>query len=199
MKTTKNILLLIVFIVLISVQLTFETKVMSRSRQVKKFGSGDTPKGIDLANHYGHRSLDSPFAPQNTNAENVQSNIENYLPQNNLPFAKALKELEYKPKQGDENKMNPTKVKSGEFLNLAPSARGLVTPLIAGPKLRVDATVNYPALAEMPAYKGFINEYKDVNIYDRETGQIYKDRLTVNHPWLVKEKTVFILIHPSIR
>ena len=198
MKTIKNHLILIALIALISIQLSYEKKVHIKSRQNRKYGAGDTPKGLDLANHMGHRAMDSPFASQNQVAQHIESDVEQFLPQNNPPFNKALKELEFKPYPGYQAKMNPTNVKSGEFLNVAPNARGLVSPQLADPKLRVDATVNYSAVAEIPTYRGFINEYKDVNIYDRETGRIERDRLTVNHPWLVPEKAVYY-IHLTIR
>jgi hypothetical protein len=190
MKTIKKQLMLIALIVLISIQSSSEKNHYKKLKQVRNIGAGDTPKAVDLANHFGTRSLQSPYANQNQNAEYIESHVEDFLPQNNPPFKKALKELEFKPYPGYQNKMNPAPVKSGEFSNVAAGATSLVSPQIAEPKLKVDASVTYPAVADVPTFRGFINEFKDIKIYDRETGKIENDRVSVNKPWLVNQKTV---------
>lgn len=190
MKTIKKQLILIALIVLISIQLSFEKKLRKKSKQVRKIGADDTPKGLDLANQYGDRSIGSQYLYQNQDAEYIQSHLDQFLPENNPPFSKALEQLEFQPYPGYQNKMNPSAVKSGEFTNVAATAKNLITPTIADPKLRIDATVRYPSVAEVPTYRGFINEFKDVKIYDRETGKIEDDRVSVSRPWLVNQKTV---------
>jgi hypothetical protein len=195
MKTIIKHLILIALIAAISIQLTAEKKIRKKLRQVLKFGAGDTPKGIDLSNHYGTKSIGGPFANQNQNANYIESHVDDFLPQNNPPFKKALKDLEFKPFPGYQERLNPGPIKSGEFTNVAPTARNLVDPDIAPPKLRVDATVNYPALADVPTYRGFINKFEDIKIYDRETGRIEDDRVSVSRPWLVNEKKVYYILN----
>jgi hypothetical protein len=190
MKTIINKLILLALIVLILIQSSSEKNANKKSKKQVRIGAGDTPKAVDLSNHYGTRPIGGIYANQNQNAEYIESHVEDFLPQNNPPFKKAVKQLEFKPYPGYENKMNPSSVKSGEFTNVAAGANELVSPAIAEPKLRVDASVTYSAAAEVPTYRGMINEFKDVKIYDRETGKIENDRVSVSRPWLVNQKTV---------
>ncbi len=150
----------------------------SRKSKVKK----QTPKGLDLRNHYGTPNVGSQYGPAIDYSNHVESNPDVYTPQRFAKTNNVADELKFKPYPGYQLKLNPHKIKSGDFTNIAPSASSVINPEITGPKVHLQAEIEYPSNVKVPNFYGFKNEFKDVSAYDRLDNQIVEDRVLVNHP-----------------
>jgi len=96
----------------------------------------DTPKAINLKNHFGASTVGSPYGPKSDNiAQYVAANPETFTP---MKYAKGNQQIDKAMKfrkdglPGYENMLVPHVVKSGEFSNMAPSASTIISPAITG-------------------------------------------------------------------
>ncbi len=101
----------------------------------KNLKSKDTPKAINLKNHFGAPTVGSPYGPHTDNvAEYVAANPETFTP---MKYAAGNKQIDEAMKfrkdglPGYEHMLVPHVIKAGEFTNMAPSASTIVNPKIA--------------------------------------------------------------------
>jgi len=101
-----------------------------------KLQNSDTPKAINLRNHFGAPTVGSPYGPKTDNiAQYVAANPETFTP---MKYAHGNKQIDEAMKfradklPGYENMLVPHVVKSGEFSNMAPSASTIISPVITG-------------------------------------------------------------------
>jgi len=161
-----------------------------------------TPKAVDLDNHFGSPQIGSNYGPVNKDYENyVTRNPEVFTPQRFNGWKNVEKNLEFKPYPGYENKLNPHHIKSGDLTNVAPSASSLVNPQIAGPKLNIQAEINYPAHVKTPTFYGFRKELHPITAYDKVEGKIVHDNVLLSKPlygWEDKVSNIKREINQSI-
>ena len=98
--------------------------------------SKDTPKAINLKNHFGAPTVGSPYGPKSDNyAQYVAANPETFTP---MKYAKGNKQIDEAMKfrkdglPGYEHMLVPHVIKAGEFTNMAPSASTIISPKLAG-------------------------------------------------------------------
>jgi hypothetical protein len=152
---------------------------LSKKASKKKY----TPKAVDLHDHYGAPNVGSGYGPETDYSDYVQRNPEVFTPHKFTGWKNVDKFMDFKPYLGYENKLNPHHIKSGEFTNVAPSANNVINPEITGPKLHVQAEVNYPSHVKVPTFYGFRKEYHPVAAYDRLEGKIVDDHVLLTKPW----------------
>jgi hypothetical protein len=182
MKTLPRMIILFITISLISHLVI--TKVNKSHKKIKSHNKNKhTPQSLDLDNHYGENRVGSHYGPPTQYSEYVEKNPEVFTPQRFNGWKNVDKALEFKPYPGWENKLNPHQVKSGDFTNVAPSANGIITPEITGPKLHVQSELNYPAHVKIPTFYGFRKEYHPVTVYDKAEGKIEHDNVLLSKPW----------------
>ncbi len=184
MKTLKN---LIISIAVVSLLFSLVISKTHKNKNHKGHKSHHklhkhTPKAIDLSNHFGAPEIGSPYGPTTSYEDFVERNPEVFTPQRFTGWKAVQKEMQFKPYPGWEDKLNPHFIKSGEFTNVAPAASKVIQPEITGPKLHVQAEVNYNAQVKMPTFYGFKKEYMPVTAYDKEDGRIVHDKVLVNKP-----------------
>merc|ERR1711976_341099 len=156
-----------------------------------------TPHGVDLKNHYGASSVGSPYGPKGDQyAQIIEANPESFTPMKYDGKIKIQKALKFKPYAGYENKLNPHQIKSGDMTNIAPSAKKVITPEIAAPKLQIQAEVQYPGVVSIPTFKGMKKKMHTVTAYDKELGAIVHDNVIVNVPEYKNENTKTMIKHP---
>jgi hypothetical protein len=188
MKSIKLILLLtILAFVIVNIICKINkkkiTKSKSHTKKIKKTNNKqNSPKALDLKNHFGTSSIDSKYGPENNYVDHVERNLDIYLPQKFAKNNNVDKYLEFKPYAGYEQKLNPHHIKSGDFTNIAPSASKLIDPEITGPKIHVQAEMEYPSHVRVPSFFGFKKDLKEVHAYDKLEGRIISDNVVMNHP-----------------
>lgn len=188
MKTTKTILFfLILAIVLVNIiTKTHKTKKVKKTntKNLKKSHSKqfNSPKALDLKNHFGTSPVDSKYGPENNYVDHVERNPDIYLPQKFAKNNNVDKYLDFKPYDGYEHKFNPHHIKAGDFTNIAPSATSVISPEITGPKVHMQAELEYPSHVKVPSFYGFSKDYKDIHAYDKLEGRIIQDKVVMNHP-----------------
>jgi hypothetical protein len=205
MKTIQSILILAIFAAL-ALSITSKTnknKKINKSRKSKSRKSNkakskskqDSPKAYDLKNHFGTSPIDSKYGPENNYVNHVESNLDTYLPQKFAKDNNVDKYLEFKPYPGFENKFNPHHIKSGDFTNVAPSARDVISPEITGPKIHVQAEMEYPSHVRVPTFFGFKKDLKQIHAYDKLEGRIISDNVVMEHPvYGYKDKVIVIFL-----
>jgi hypothetical protein len=144
----------------------------------------DTPKGMNLRNHFGTPNLSNRYGPREDQlATYVTGNPEIFAP---MLGAKNRAKLEhandYHSYKGSEKKMWPHAVKSGHYDNIAPSASYEINPEITGPKLHVSGSTEYPMSVKTPTFYGFKKEFVPVDAYDKVTGEIIAEHQVLNRP-----------------
>jgi len=180
----------------LNVSFANKKKLSSRNQLRSNIKSDSTPQAVGLKNHYGDQPIGSQYGPQNDQyAQIIELNPETYMPFKTDGKKKILKALEFKPYPGYEKKLNPHQIKSGDMTNIAPTASKIINPEITGPKLHVQAEVQYPSIVELPTFKGMKKQYHAVTAYDKETGQIVHDKVLINAPEYKMEKSVKNVIH----
>lgn len=190
MKITKTSLLLIILVILITcdtylnkkAKKTFKSKSKIKSKNTSKFR--DTPKGTGIRNHYGTPNIANQYGPQDDAiAQYVQANPDTFAPMLGAKNrTRLLHANDFRPYPGYEAKMNPSPVKAGEYTNIAPSAKNEVNPEITGPKLEVNAQIEYPTAVKVPTFYGFTKELHPVIAYDKLTGEIIEDNVLIQRP-----------------
>ncbi len=154
---------------------------LSKSHK-KSHKHSQTPKGIELRNHFGAPNVGSPYGASTSYDDYVQSNPEVFTPQRYQGWKNIENARKFKPYPGWEQKLNPHHIKSGDFTNVAPSAEKIVNPEITGPKLQVQGEIEYPSHVKVPSFYGYKREYQNVAAYDREDGKIIEDKVIVTKP-----------------
>jgi len=205
MKTIQSILILAIFATL---ALSIATKTnknnktnKSKSKKIKKTKSKskskqfNSPKALDLKNHFGTSPVDSNYGPALNYVDHVERNPDIYAPQQFAKNNNVDKYLDFKPYPGYENRFNPHHIKSGDFKNIAPSASKVINPEITGPKIHVQAEMEYPSHVKVPSFYGFSKDMKDIHAYDKLEGRIIKDKVVMNHPvYGYKDKVIFFFL-----
>ena len=177
MKTIKRVIISLVVVCLIASTLSKTHK--NKKTQAK---SRYTPKATDLKNHFGGSFVGSPYGPETSYESHVENNPEIYTPMRYQKWKNIEKTLEFKSFPGYENKLSPHHVKSGDFTNIAPSAEGIISPQITGPKLHVQSEITYPSHVKKPTFYGYKKEFQPVTAYDRQDGRIIHDNVIVIKP-----------------
>jgi hypothetical protein len=190
MKIIKTSFLLTILVILVAcdtlltkkAKKNFKSKSHSKSKNTIK--AKDTPKGADIRNHYGTPNIANQYGPQDDAiAQYVQANPDTFAPMlGSQNRNRLLHANDFKPYPGYEQKMNPSPVKSGEYTNIAPSAKNEVNPEITGPKLEVNAQIEYPTAVKVPTFYGFTKEIHPVIAYDKLTGEIIEDNVVIQRP-----------------
>jgi hypothetical protein len=174
------------FILFITIFAYFEYTVESKNKKAKKKATKSknkgTPKGLDLKNHYGSANIGSPYGPTTDYADYVERNPDTYTPQRFAKTNHVADTLKFNPYPGYESKLNPHHIKSGDFKNIAPSASKVIDPEITGPKVHLQAEVEYPSNVKVPTFYGFKKEFKDIAAFDKLDGKIVHDKVLMNHP-----------------
>jgi hypothetical protein len=156
-----------------------------------------TPRGVDLKNHYGAPGIGSPYGPQTDPYANiVEKNPESFTPMRFDGKKKIEEATQFRPYPGYENLLNPHQLKSGDMTNIAPSATKIIKPEIAGPKLQVEAEVQYPGVVSVPTFLGMRKQMHPVTVYDKETGEISNDTVIINAPEYKNQNQVMNIKHP---
>jgi len=179
MKTINFILLITIFAILL---FTIISKNKKSKKKLSKHKSKETPKGLDLKNHYGLANVGSPYGPTTDYADHVERNPDVYTPQRFAKNNNVADYLKFKPYPGYEKKLNPHQIKSGDFTNIAPSASSVINPEITGPKVQMQAEIEYPSNVKVPTFYGFKKEFKPISAYDRVEGKLFQDKVVMNHP-----------------
>jgi hypothetical protein len=187
MKTIKSILLLtIIAIILVNVITKTHKKKVTKTKSKKTLKSKsrqfDSPKALDLKNHFGTSPVGSQYGPEQNYVDHVERNPEIYAPQQFAKNNNVEKYLDFKPYPGYEGKFNPHHIKSGDFKNIAPAASRVINPEIAGPKIHTQAEMEYPSHVKVPSFYGFSKGVKDIHAYDKLEGRIIKDKVVMNTP-----------------
>jgi hypothetical protein len=141
-----------------------------------------TPKAIDLHDHYGASNVGSPYGKSNTYEEYVEKNPEVFTPHKYNNWKKIENSRKFKPYPGWEEKFNPHHIKSGDFTNIAPSAEKIINPEITGPKISFQGEINYPSHVKVPTFYGYKRDFQNVAAYDRVDGKIIEDNVVVTKP-----------------
>jgi hypothetical protein len=204
MKTIQSIIILAIFATMALSVSSIKNKKITKSKKSKKSKKSNkakcktgqnSPKAYDLKNHFGTSPFDSKYGPENNYVNHVENNLDTYLPQKFAKDNNVAKYLDFKPYTGYENKLNPHHIKSGDFTNIAPSAKDLVNPEITGPKIHVQAEMEYPSHVRVPTFFGFKKDLKEVHAYDKLEGRIISDNVVMNHPvYGYKDKVIILLI-----
>ena len=198
MKTITQILLLTILAILVLSVITKANKNKNRSKKTlkknKKSKQYNSPKALDLKNHFGTSPVDSNYGPKLDYSNHVESNPDIYFPQKFAKNNNVDRYLDFKPYPGYEKRFNPHNIKSGDFTNIAPSASSVINPEITGPKIHLQAELEYPSHVRVPSFYGFSKEMKDIHAYDKLEGRIIKDQVVMNHPvYGYKDKVKFFL------
>ena len=170
MKTTQILLLLTTFALLVFTITSKINKSQSESLSNNNIKQ-NTPKGFDLKNHFGTPNVGSTYGPTTDYSNHVENNPDTYSPQRFAKTNQVAEGLKYHPSKGDDSKFNPHHVKAGDFTNIASSASKIINPEITGPKVHIQAEVEYPSNVKVPTFYGFKKEFKPVTAYDRLTGK----------------------------
>ena len=172
MKSPRNLTVFI--IVTLMLNLICHSSNMNLSLEI-------TPKAHDLKNAYGAPIGRNQYGPQeNPWHQYVEANPDSFLPMRSNGKKKIEKALD----------KNAKLIKSGDMTNIAPSAKGVMSPEIANPRLNIKTAVVYPAEVHIPTYKGMKKVFQDVTAYDKQTGRIVHDKVLLNKPNMTLEKTV---------
>jgi hypothetical protein len=166
-------------ITLVIILLLCTTTILSKKVKHK------VPTGGDLKNHYGASVTAVPLDTQAIYHNHVESQL-NRISEGAQNIKNSIKFENY---PGMENKLNPFPV-FGEFKNIAHEAKGLVTPAIAGPKLRVSGTLTAPAEVQYTTVKGIGERMDHVSALDKENNQIVDGYVPIKEVILEKEKGV---------
>lgn len=201
MKTIKFILLFTIIAILVINIVSKAKKAKSKSKKITKSKKSktkskqyNTPKSLDLKNHFGTSPVDSNYGPEQNYVDHVERNPDIYLPQKFAKNNNVDKYLEFKKYPGYEHRFNPHHIKSGDFQNIAPSASKVINPEITGPKIHIQAEMEYPSHTKVPSFYGFSKSHKEINAYDKLEGRIIKDKVVMNHPvYGYKDKVNLIL------
>ena len=165
--------------------------IIAISQIQSKKKDSHTPQGINLQNHYGLSSAEEKFGPKNDNYDHyVESNPDTFVPFKTSGRKAIENALEFKPHPGDEKKLNPHFIKSGEMSNIAPSASKIVSPQIAAPIVHVKAKIEYPAIVRYPTFYGMKKDWQNVKAYNKETGQLVNEKVLVERPQMAYEDHV---------
>jgi len=178
----KTIKFLLIITIIAALQYSADSKNKKSKKKVSKSKSKNTPKGLDLKNHYGTPNVGSPYGPTTDYADHVERNPDVYTPQRFAKTNHVAEALQFKPYPGFESKFNPHHIKSGDFTNVAASASKVINAEITGPKVHLQAEVEYPSNVKIPTFYGFKKEFKNVSAYDRLEGKIVQDKVLMNHP-----------------
>jgi len=178
----KTIYLILILTIIVLLGNTVNSKNKKAKKKNSKHKSKETPKGLDLKNHYGTANVGSPYGPTTDYADHVERNPDVYTPQRFAKNNNVADALKFRPYPGYENKLNPHQIKSGDFTNIAPSASQVVNPEITGPKVHMQAEVEYPSNVKVPTFYGFKKEFKNIAAYDRLEGKLMQDKVVMNHP-----------------
>jgi len=144
-----------------------------------------TPKGQDLKNHYGAPKQFNKYGPQeNPYSQYVEANADNIIPFKTHNVMKIEKQL----------RDNQNVIKSGDFKNMTPSAQNIIKPEIAKPKLAINTELNHPAVVQVPTVKSIKKDFHEVTAYNKETGQIVKDKVILSKPEIVLEPQVRLFL-----
>jgi hypothetical protein len=136
------------------------------------------PTALNLSNHFGAASVNSPYNKVDQNEIWVQNNIASIMPgesSGNKNLKTQVKELP---------------IKSGEVTNIAPESSKLISPSITGPKLKVQTEFNYSAPGKVNEFLGFETTMKQATLYDKATGEIIKDNIAVSGPKYISRDAV---------
>lgn len=189
---TSHLFLIITIIALL--ERAFISKSKKSKKKAHKSKGKQTPKGLDLKNHFGAPNVGSPYGPTTDYADHVERNPDVYTPQRFAKTNHVAEALKFHPYPGYENKLNPHHVRSGDFTNIASSASKIFTPEITGPKIHLQAEVEYPSNVKVPSFYGFKKEFKNISAYDRVEGKIVEDKVLMNHPvYGYQDKVILIM------
>jgi len=157
-----------------------------------------TPKAMDLKNHYGTPSVGSPYGSDlhSQYIQYVEANPDTFMPFKSDGKKKILKKLEYKKTEHSNNQLNPHFIKSGDMTNIAPSAKKVISPEIAKPKIKFEANVIYPSEVEVAVFKGMKKEFHNLTAYDTKEGKLVHTKALINKPHYIREKKVMDIGHP---
>jgi hypothetical protein len=149
----------------------------------KKAHHSHVPQGVNLKNHFGLPSVEYHYGPKSDNYDNyVQANSDTFTPFSTIGRRAIEKAVEFEPYPGYEKKLVPHYIKSGEMSNIAPSAKTIVTPEITAPKAHIQTNIEYPAVVRLPTFYGMKKDWKDVAAYNKQTGQLVRDKVLVESP-----------------
>jgi hypothetical protein len=151
-----------------------------KSRNKKKVRQ--TPKAIDLHDHYGAPNVGSPYGKSTTYEDYVEKNPEVFTPHKFHSWKNIENLRKFKPYPGWEEKMNPHIIKSGDFSNIAPAAEKIINPEITAPKVSFQGEINYPSHVKVPTFYGYRRDFQNVAAYDRVDGKIIEDNVVVTKP-----------------
>jgi hypothetical protein len=182
MKTIQLILLLTIFAILALSVTTKTHKNKKITKKAHKSKQWNSPKALDLKNHFGTSPVESNYGPTNDYVDHVERNPDIYSPQKFAKNNNVDKFLDFKPYPGYEGKFNPHHIKSGDFKNIAPSASKVINPEITGPKIHMQSEMEYPSHVKVPSFYGFSKDLKEIHAYDKLEGRIIKDKVVMNHP-----------------
>jgi hypothetical protein len=142
-----------------------------------------TPNGQDLKNHFGAPKEFNKYGPQeNPYNQYIEANPDSFIPLKTNNVMKIEKQL----------RDNQNVIKSGDFKNIAPSAQTVIKPEIAKPRLEIITDLNHPAVVQVPTIKSIKKDFHEVTAYNKETGQIVKDKVILSKPEIVLEPQVNI-------
>ncbi len=178
----KTIHFLLVLTILAVLDHSVNSKSKKSKKKVNKHRSKETPKGLELKNHFGTPNVGSPYGPTTDYADHVERNPDVYSPQRFAKTNNVADALKFKPYPGYEHKFNPHHIKSGDFTNVAASASKIIDPEITGPKVHLQAEIEYPSNVKVPTFYGFKKDFKNISAYDRAEGRIIQDKVLMNHP-----------------
>ena len=161
-----------------------KTNSHSHAKSHSKSNAKDTPRGMDLRNHYGTPNIANQYGPQDDGvAQYVVANPDTFAPMLGAKNRTMLLHAnDFIPYPGYEKKMNPSPVKAGDYTNIAPNASHEVNPEITGPKLEVNGQIEYPMAMKVPTFYGFSKEIHPVIAYDKLTGEIIEDNVVIDRP-----------------
>ena len=107
----------------------------------------DTPKAINLKNHFGAPSVENIYGPKSDNiAQYVAANPATFTP---MKYAAGNKQIDEAMKfrkdglPGYEHMLVPHVIKAGEFTNMAPSASTIISPQITGKNRNIIYNIKY--------------------------------------------------------
>lgn len=136
-----------------------------------------TPKGTDLANHYGTEPVADQFGPK--------ANVGVNLRREGVSAGVAIT-----PILNYDKEINNSQVKSGDLDNTSFDASKIITPSLAKPKAEIKTTFTHEAVVKTPVHLGNQIEEKTITKMDRMTGQVDTQIVQTEKPILGLLNTV---------
>mmetsp|Transcript_30455 Transcript_30455/g.31697 ORF Transcript_30455/g.31697 Transcript_30455/m.31697 type:complete len:247 (+) Transcript_30455:11-751(+) len=177
--------------------LIIQTHTCFSNNSVKKVSteySKETPKGKDLRNHFGHETLNSPYAESEPFQENslhhyIKENVKDMIPIKDKEslIDEAVENLKVSYGRGKDQE---AKITSGKITNISNSAKSLKNPIIAPPTLHVKTEFMYPKIVEYGEFKGYKNKVKKVDVLDKGRNLITKQEVLISEPQYERSREI---------